>query len=126
MIQESSPAQAASIVQRHDPQLENELQAELDLAGCESGVRLHEILRLLVVRGVGCSVYVSRILREGGSFGREAVGGYGDALVVAVEEVERVGREFEPVAVAHVDFADQAQVGGGVIGSSESVAAVAG
>src|ERR1700734_251545 len=116
----------AGVCNRDDSQLENELQAELDLPGCESGVRLHEILGLLVVGGVGCSVYVRRVLREGGGFGREAVGGYGDALVVAVEEVERVGREFEPVAVAHVDFADQAQVGGGVIGSSESVAAVAG
>ncbi len=110
----------------NDSQLENKLQTELDLARCEGGVRLHEILRLLVIGGVGCSVYVSRILRESGGFGSETVGGYGNALVVAVEEIERVGREFEPVTGAHVDFANQAQVGGGVIGSGESVAAITG
>ena len=96
------------------------------MPGCESGVGLHEILRLLVVGGVGCSVYVSRVLRESSGFSGETVGSYGDTLVIAVEEIERIGGEFQTISVAHVDFADQAQVGGGVIGSGESVATVTG
>jgi len=112
MIQEGSTAQHARVCNCDDSQLENELQAELDLPGCESGVGLHEILRLLVVGGVGCSVYVCRVLRESGGFGGEAVGCYGDTLVIPVEEIERVGGEFQAVSSANVDFADQAQVGG--------------
>lgn len=112
MSQEGPTAQRARVCNRDDSQLENELQSELDLPGCEGGVGLHEILRLLVEGGVGCSVYVSGVLRESGGFGGEAVGRNGDPLVVAVEEVERVGGEFQAVTVADVDFSYQAQIGG--------------
>jgi len=47
---------------------------------------------------------VNAIWREGGGFGGEAVGGDGDALVVAVEEVEGIGGELEAVAVGDVNF----------------------
>jgi hypothetical protein len=45
---------------------------------------------------------------------------------LSVEEVEGVGGELEAVALGNVDFADEAEVGGGVVGAGESVAAVAG
>jgi hypothetical protein len=106
--------------------LENTFQAELNLAGGEGGVGFQEILGLLVVGGVGNSVDVDGVWSKGGGFGGMAVGGDGDALVVAVEEVERIGGELEAIAVLDVDFADEAKVGGGVIGAGEGVAAVAG
>src|SRR5208282_5245314 len=62
----------------------------------------------------------------GGGFGGEAVGGDGDSLVEAVEQVERVDGEFEAVTLPDVDLANQTHVGGGVVGSGEGVAAVAG
>jgi hypothetical protein len=47
-------------------------------------------------------------------------------LVVVVEEVKGVGGELEAVAMADVDFANEAEVGRGVVGSGEGVAAVPG
>jgi len=65
-------------------------------------------------------------LYECGGGGDKAVGGDGEALVVAVEEVERFGDEVEFVALAEAHRPSEAEVGGGVVGSGEGVAAVAG
>ena len=81
---------------------------------------------LLIVSGERNSAHGNGVLREGGGFGREAVGGDHHALIVVVEKVEGVGGEFEAVALADVNLADQAQVGGNVVGPGEGVAAVAG
>src|SRR5580704_6497256 len=104
---------------------ENQLQPQMELARGEGRVRLQEILGLLVVAGVGNSVGVGGVLREGGGFGGQAIGCDLDTLVVAVEEVEGVCGEFQAIALADVDLADEAQISGGVIGSGEGVAGVA-
>src|ERR1700722_204978 len=105
---------------------EDEFQSQLNLARGEGGGGLEEILWLLVVGRVGNSIDVGAVGSEGGGFGGEAVGGDGDALIVAVEQVEGIGGEVEAAGVAEVDFADEAEIGGGVVGASEGVAAVAG
>ena len=105
---------------------EDKFEAELDLAGGEGSVGFQEALGLLVEGGIEDSVDVGGVLHEGGGFDGEAVGGDFDALVVAVEEVEGVGGELQAIAVANVDFADEAKIGGSVVGSGEAVAAVAG
>src|SRR5260370_36562960 len=56
---------------------------------------------------------------------RESVRSDGYALIVAIEKVEGVGGEVEAIAVSEVDFAGNTQIGRGVVGSGESVAAVA-
>jgi hypothetical protein len=80
----------------------------------------------LVVGGVGNSVDIDAGGPEGGGFGGEAVGGDCDALIGAVEEVKGIGGELEAIAAGDVDFANEAEVGGRVVRSGESVAAVAG
>jgi hypothetical protein len=105
---------------------EDEFQPQLNLARGEGGGGFEEILWLLVVGRVRDSVDVGAVGSEGGGFGGEAVGGDGDALIVAVEQVEGIGGEVEAAGVADVDFADEAEVSGGVVGASEGVAAVSG
>src|SRR5580704_7778792 len=87
---------------------EDEFQSQLNLARGEGGGGFHEILRLLVVGRVGNAVAVGAVGSEGGRFSGETVGGDGDALIVAVEEVEGVGGEVEAAGVTEVDFADEA------------------
>src|ERR1019366_747110 len=53
-------------------------------------------------------------------------GGDGDALIVAVEEIEGFGDEVEFVALTEAHGFGEAEVGGGVVGAGEGVAAVAG
>jgi hypothetical protein len=71
----------------------------------------------LVVTGVGGDVGGDRVGYECCGGVDQAVGGDGDALVVAVQEVEGFAEAYE--------FCE-AEVGGGVVGAGESVAAVAG
>jgi hypothetical protein len=47
-------------------------------------------------------------------------------LVIAVEEIEGISGEFKAATLAEMDFADEAEVGGRVVGAGKSVAAVAG
>src|SRR5271156_4011768 len=106
---------------------EDEFQAQLDLAGGEGGVGLQEILcGLLVVGRVGNSVNGCAVIGERSRFGSQAVGGNSDARVEVVEEVEGIGGEVEPVALADMDFTNEAEVCGSVVGPGEGVAAVAG
>src|SRR6202044_785991 len=62
-------------------------------------------------------------LFEVGSVGLHAVFGDQNALVVAVEQVEGFQNQVQLQALAHKQTAGQAQVGGGVIGSDERIAA---
>jgi hypothetical protein len=79
-------------------------------------------LRELVVAGVGGQAGGGGALDEGGGIDRQAAGGDGDALVVAIEKIEGVGGEVDTVAVSDVDFASEAKICGGVVGAGESVA----
>jgi hypothetical protein len=45
---------------------------------------------------------------------------------VAVEKVEGLGDEIQFLALREVDFANEAEVGSGMVGSGEIVAAIAG
>jgi len=65
-------------------------------------------------------------LHESGGVGGEAVGGDGDALIIAIEQVEGIDTQVESIAVSDVDFAGDAEIGSSVVGSGEAVAAVAG
>ena len=96
------------------------------MARGKRGVRLQEALGLLVIAGIENSIDISRVLHERGGLNSESAGSDLDALVVAVEKVEGVSRELKAVAFCHVDFAHESQVGRGVVGPGESVAAVAG
>src|SRR5882762_7207610 len=123
-------SRAYGVILRHRSagrcELIDEFQRQLDLSWGVGGVGLQEILGLLVVGGVGSDAYCGRVLGEGCGIGDQAVGGDADALVVAVEEVEGFGGEVEFVAFAETDFAGEAEVGGGVVGTGKGIAAVAG
>jgi hypothetical protein len=68
--------------------LVGELQGQLDLPWGVGGVGFHEVVGELVVARIGGYVGADGALYEGGGGGDHAVGGDGDALVVAVEKVE--------------------------------------
>ena len=89
-------------------------------------VGFHEVVGKLVVARIGGEVRLHVVLYEGGGVGDHPVRGNGDALVVAIEEVEGFGDEVEFVALAEAQGASDAQVRGGVVGSGEGIAAVAG
>ena len=80
----------------------------------------------MVVAGVGGDVGGDGVGYEGGRGVDQAVGGDGDALVVAIQEIEGFGDEVEFVALAEAHEFGEAEVGGGVVGAGEGVAGVAG
>src|SRR5271166_792880 len=100
------------------PHSVNEFQAQLNLARREGGVRFQKVLRLLVVSRDWNSAHRDGVLRERCGFGRQAVGGDGDSLIVVIEKVEGVGGEFKAVTLADVELEHQTQVGGNVVRSS--------
>ena len=71
---------------------EDEFQAQLNLPRSERVIRLHRVLRLLVVRRVGNSVQVGAVPRERGGLDGEPVRGDGETLIVAVKEVGKSQR----------------------------------
>ena len=56
----------------------------------------------------------------------QSIGRDGDALVVAIKKIERLGNEIEFVALADANDSGDAQVGGRVVRPGEGVAAVTG
>ena len=82
-------AQRTTCVSPDDVQhSENKFHRELNLPGSIGPVRLHEIIRELIVAGIGRSLRLHRILHEGAGGGDHAIGRDGDALVIAIEKIE--------------------------------------
>ena len=90
--------------------LEHQFQPELDLARRIRRVRFSEVFWELIITGVRSQSGGSGALNETCGIGREAIGGDGNALVVAVEKVERLDDEVEFVALAQMNLTDDAQV----------------
>ena len=82
-------------------------------------IGLHEVIWESVVGG-------HRVLHESGGGGDHAVGGDGDPLVVAVEEIERLGNKVEFVAFAEPQAAGDAEVSRSLVWAGEGVTARAG
>ena len=80
----------------------------------------------MVVAGVGGDVGGDGVGYKGRGGVDHAVGGDSDTLVVTVQKIEGFGREVEPVALAEAQGFGEAEIGGGVVGPGEGVAAVAG
>src|SRR5258708_14345708 len=105
---------------------EEQFQSDLDLPGGVGGVGLHEVLWLLVIARVGSDADFCRALYEGRGIRDQAVRGNDQTLVVAVQKVEGLGDQVEFAALGEAEFASEAEVGGGIVGSGEGVTAVAG
>lgn len=99
----------------------HELQGQLNLPRRVGGIWPQEASGLLIVAGVKGVGGGDGVLHECGGLGDEAIGGDDDELVVAVEEIERLGDQVELVAFADSNLTSNAQVGGGVVGAGESV-----
>ena len=96
------------------------------MPGGVGGVGFGEGTGQLVVAGIGGDSSRDRALNERAGRGNESVRGDGDALVIAVEQVEGIGGEVEFTAFVQAQGFSQAKVGRGVVGSGEGVAAVPG
>src|SRR5258708_22915010 len=101
---------------------EEQFQSDLDLPGGVGGVGLHEVLWLLVIARVGSDSDFCRSLYECRGIRDPAVRGNDQTLVVAVQKVEGLGDQVEFAALGEAEFASEAKVGGGIVGTGEGVA----
>ena len=89
----------------------HQLHPKLNLAGRECGIRLEEILRLLIIRGIRNAIHSGPVRYKRRGLGSEPVRSDGNSLVIAVEQIEGIGCQFQPVATGKVNFAYESQVG---------------
>jgi hypothetical protein len=74
--------------------LKDKFQSKLNLPGRECSVGFQKVLGLLVVGRIRKVAGIYGVWREGGRFRSEPIGSDGDAIIGAIEKIERVGSEF--------------------------------